>query len=173
MVLEVEVDAVPEVVVAVVAVVAVDDVSVIVPDGIAEVEVAPEVADASVPVVIVDAVSVDIVPVVPVEDIAVSVDIVEAESVEDVSVVLFVFSVLVQATTPKSATSARARKMTSDFFMCVSLLSELMGMDGVFRGKVTGSACLTSFELLRRFRVPGENHSRAIFRRSRCVIVGC
>src|SRR5207237_2623929 len=109
----------------------------------------PDVSvDDIVPVMPVPEVSVDIVPVVPVEDIAVSVDIVDDESVDALSVVLLVFSVLLQATTPKSATSARARKMTSDFFMNVSLLSELMRMNGVFRGKVTGSACLTSFELL-------------------------
>jgi len=108
---------VPEVVVEVVEVLAVDEVSVIVPEGIAEVEVAPEVADAevpvvSVPVVIVDAVSVElIVPVVPVA--AVSVDIVDdevaLESVEAVS--LLTFSSFLQPTakmaTANSATRVR------------------------------------------------------------------
>lgn len=83
------VDEVPDVVVWVVCVVAVDDVSVIVPDGIADVVVAPEVAEASVVVIVV---SVElIVPVVPVA--AVSVDIVvedvALESVTAVSVLTF------------------------------------------------------------------------------------
>jgi hypothetical protein len=106
------------------------------------------VAEVSVLLVIVVAeVSVDIVPVVPVELIAVSVDIVVDESVDELSVVAFVFSVLLQAT-PKSAMSATARKMASDFFIGISLLSELMLMSwGISRG-ITGSACLTSFALL-------------------------
>jgi hypothetical protein len=81
----------------------------------------------SVPLVVdmpVADVSVDIVPVVPVVDMPVSVDIV-VESVDEVSVVALVFSVLLHATTPKSATSARARKMTSDFFIFGSLLKRV------------------------------------------------
>jgi hypothetical protein len=113
-------------------VVLVFDVLVVAVDVVALVPVVPVpdvlVIPVSVPlvVVVIDVaeVSLDIVPVVPVDDMPVSVDTVVDESVEEVSVTALVFSVLVQATTPKSATSARARKMTSDFFIFGSLLKE-------------------------------------------------
>jgi len=95
-----------------------------VPETVPDVLVMPVSVPLVVVVIEVAEVSVDIVPVVPVVDMPVSVDIVVDESVEEVSVTALVFSVLVHATTPKSATSARARKMTSDFFIFGSLLKE-------------------------------------------------
>jgi hypothetical protein len=118
------------------------------------------VPDIPVPVIPVPDVSVLIVPVVPVEDIAVSVvDIVDDESVEAESVVEFVFSVLLQATRPNSATTARARKIASDFFMCVSLLKSVVVIRVVVPGEITLSAYLTSFACIRHSDIPGENRS--------------
>ena len=155
---EVEVAVVPEVVVAVVAVCIVPEVSVEVPDGMAEVLVALPEAVVSV---------VDIVL-----DIAVSVvEVVEAVSLA-AAVSVLLFSVFEQAM-PKVESAATVRRTRSDFFiLCESFLCIVLRSFVRIIRVADPSAYPTSFARLGRPGTPQKNRTRAFRVMSRFPLVG-